>query len=1019
VFDPWISYLFCGSLQKTNSKLKFMKQKINWMLIPFLALCMSFTFAQEKTISGRVTDNYGNPLPGVSVVEVGTTNGTQTDFDGNYTIRINQGQTLRYSYIGQKTVNETVVASNTINIKMLEDTEALNEVVVVAYGTQSKKKVVSSISVIDAEAIRDLVVTDPQSILQGQAAGVQVVGSSGLLGAAPEVRIRGNSSIGLDARPLFVIDGVILGDDFLTGAQGGGQGLNPLASINPNDIANIAVLKSASATAVYGSRGANGVVLITTKTGGKDGKVTVTLDVNTSFSRVTDTPDLLNAQEFLDLRALTGVDVTGQGADLDFMDIVFREAVSQSYNVGVSGGNEKTSYFTGFTYENQEGIMEGDALERTSFRSNLRTQANDWLAVGMNVNGSLNKFDRVPSENAFAAPYTIANLQRPDVPLRDADGNFTTAGNVGGGNIVAQELLELNLSAQTRILGNFFAEVDLSSLVNGLKFKSDIGIDRVSVEAQEREIEILTPGGSAFNSINQQNRLIATQTMSYDRTFAEKHTLNFIGGFAYEQNDQREIAVEGTGLLSDNLLNVDSASLFPTTSSNGTTSRLVSQFARGSYDYDNGKYILEGSIRRDGSSRFGANNQYGTFWSGAAGWNVSDENFMEETTWIQDLKINASAGTSGNDRIDDFASLGTFFVSPYDGNSGLRPTTLPNPDLRWERTIGVDAGISASFFNRRVNVGVEYYERTTEDLILFVPLNPTFNNGLNGRNENIGEVQNSGFDINVSSVNIDSGNFRWTTNLNLGFVQNEVTSLPETASVDEADRRFIPLGGSFSGQRAIEGQSINSFYLIRALGVNSQTGDFEWLDADGNVTTSPTQADRVIAGQANPDWVGGLTNTFTLGNFSLNTLFNFSVGNDVFLASRAFSENVRSGFNKTTRTQNIWQNPGDEALIPAVASSTFGIYDQDSTFQLEDGSFLRLKNVTFAYNLPQKVLDNSFINGVRFYATATNLITFKSSGLDGFDPELSRGADGNGAIGEEFFNVPQATTVTLGVNLTF
>jgi hypothetical protein len=358
-------------------------------------------------------------------------------------------------------------------------------------------------------------------------------------------------------------------------------------------------------------------------------------------------------------------------------------------------------------------------------------------------------------------------------------------------------------------------------------------------------------------------------------------------------------------------------------------------------------------------------------------------------------------------------------VSPYNGNSGLRPTTLPNPDLRWERTTGIDFGISAGFFKRRLNIGVEYYERVTDDLILNVPLDPTFNNGLNGRNENIGEVKNSGFDVNLSSVNINSDSFKWTTNLNLGFIKNEVTRLPETASVDEAGRRFVALGG-FSGQRAIEGQSINSFYLIRSLGVNAQTGNFEWLNADGNPTTTPVQADRVIAGQANPDLVGGLTNTFTFGNFTLSTLFNFSLGNDVFLNSRAFVENVRSAFNKTTRTLNQWQSPGDIAIIPSASSPTISRYDQNSTARLEDGSFLRLKNVNLSYNLPQKYFEGAFVNSVRLYGTATNLLTIKSEGMSGFDPETSSGGgDGVGAIGEEFFNIPQNTTFTIGVNISF
>ena len=986
----------------------------------YLLLFLSVIFkvnAQERTVSGVVSDDVG-PLPGVNIIIKNTSKGTESDADGKYSIKAKTGDILVFSFVGMKTVERPVGASNKIDVT-LENDNFLEEIVVVAYGAQSEKKVITSVSKVNQEAIKDLVTDSPQNILQGQASGVQVVSSSGVLGASPELRIRGTNSIGTNVRPLFVVDGVILGDDFLTGAQGGGQGLNPLSSINPNDIENISVLKSAAATALYGSRGANGVVIITTKTGSKDGSVKVNLDFSTSISSVTDTPELLNAQQFRDFSAITAPTRTIFDGNFDFIDAVFRNAVSQSYNLGVNGGNEKSSFYIGVTREDQEGILVGNELERTSFRGNIKTQANDWLTLGLNSSVSVNKFDRTPQENAFAAPYTIANLQRQDVNPIDENGNFTTAGNVGGGNVIAQELLNLNLATETRITGNAFADIDFSSLLNGLSFKTDFGVDRRFVEAQTREVDLLTPGGEAFNGISQQNRFTITPTFLYNNKLGEKHNLSLLAGYSYDQNDIRNIDVAGTGFLDDSFINVTSASTFTTTSSDGTTSRLVSYFGRASYDYDNGKYVLEASLRRDGSSRFGLNNQFGTFWSAAFGWNISDENFMADVNWIRDLILNVSAGTAGNDRIGNFASLGTFFNSPYNNNPGLRPNSLANPDLRWETTTGFDAGISASFLNRRLTVGVEFYKKITDDLILNVPVDPTFNLGLNAVATNIGEIQNTGVDVDITSVNFDTeSGFKWTTNLNIGYNKNEVTKLPGD-NIDERGNRFVAQGGSFSGQRAIEGHSANSFYLIRYVGVNPQTGDAEWLDADGNITTNPTQADRVVAGQANPDFVGGLTNTFKYKNWSLSTLFNFSVGNDIFLASRSFSENPRSGFNKTTRVLNIWQNPGDNAFIPSTSSSTYGVFEQDSTLQLEDGSFARLKNVTLAYSLPQSLLDNVFLSNVRFYATATNLLTIKSDGLDGYDPETSRNADGGGAIGEEFFNIPQARTYTLGVNITF
>lgn len=991
-----------------------------WTALVLCTCLFSAVRAQEKNISGTVTDQNGLPLPGVSVVVANTSNGTQTDFDGNYQIRADMGQVLQFSYIGQKTVQRTIGNSVIINVQMEDDAQALDEVVVIAYGSQSEKGLVTSISRISQESIEDIVTDSPQDLLQGQASGVQVVSSSGLLGAAPEVRIRGTSSIGTNSRPLFVIDGVVLGDDFQTEAQGGAQGLNPLASINPNDIESISVLKSASAAALYGSRGANGVVLITTKSGSTDGTVKVTFDVSTSFSNATDLPDLLNAEQYLFFQnEIVGLDLTDNGADFDFLDAVVNTAISKSYNLGISGGDEKLNYFISGTRSTQEGIIIGNELERTSFRANIKTQANNWLTAGINMSVNNNRFDRTPTSNAFASPYTIANLQRPDIAPYDDDGNFTTAGNVGGGNVIAQETLNLNLSTTTRITGNAFAELDFSSILfEGLKFKQDFGVDRNFTENQEREIDLLTPGGFAENNIFQQNRYISTSTLTYDTVISGKHNISLLTGFSYDQNDSRDIQVEGTGFLADSFINVDSASTFPTTLAGATGSRLVSYFGRATFDFFNGKYLLESSIRRDGSSRFGANNQFGSFWSVATGWNIADENFMKNVSWVNVLKLTAGVGTAGNDRIGNFASLGTFFNSNYNGESGLRQNTLDNPDLRWESTTSYDLGLSTSLFNNRLSLGVEVYKRITDDLILFVPLDPTFNIGLNGRNENIGKLENRGIDIDVSSKNVSADNFKWTTSLNLGFNTNEVTSLPESSSVDELGNKYVVQGG-FSDQRAILGHSANSFYLIPFLGINRETGDAEWLDADGNPTTAPVQADRRIVGKANPDLVGGLTNNFTYKNWTLNTFLNFSFGNDIYVSTRQFSENPFSVFQKTTRVLNVWQQPGDNAFIPSPDSSTFNILTQDSSRYLEDGSFIRLKNVTLAYSVPREVLDDFFINNLRFYITGTNLITFKSDNLDGIDPEVSRNADGAGSIGEDFFNLPQASTYTLGINIGF
>jgi len=396
---------------------------------------------------------------------------------------------------------------------------------------------------------------------------------------------------------------------------------------------------------------------------------------------------------------------------------------------------------------------------------------------------------------------------------------------------------------------------------------------------------------------------------------------------------------------------------------------------------------------------------------------------MQNVDWVQGLKLNASYGTTGNDRIGNFPSLGTFVGNNYNAQSGLTPSTLANPDLRWESTTTWDIGLSAAFLNNRLSFNIEYYNRTTDDLILAVPVDPTFNNGLNSVTQNIGEMENRGFELTLDGVIFDTpGGFRWTSNFNVGYNVNEVTSLPESANVDEQGRRFVEqIGGSLanSPQRAVQGESANSWYVIPYIGVNPQTGDAEWLDANGNATTSPVAADRRIVGQGNPDFVGGFSNVFTYKNWSLNTLFNYSFGNDVLLTSKEFIENPVSGFNKSTRLLNVWQQPGDQAVTPSPNSPTIFTFAQTSSAQIADGSFVRLKNVTLSYTLPQSLMDNTFISSVRLYATGTNLITFKSDELDGFDPEVSNRADGSGTVGQDFFTVPQASTFTFGVNVSF
>lgn len=985
-------------------------------ILAFLMLCsVHYAAAQQRTISGTVTDDSGITLPGVNILIKGTIRGTQTDFEGNYLIQAGTGETLVFSYTGQQTEERLIGTSDIIDVQMVENTEVLSEVVVIAYGQQSRKKLVQSVSTIDNANIRDIPAVSPQELLQGQASGVQVVNSSGILGAAPVIKIRGVASITSGGRPLIVVDGVPLNDANLTSGQGG-QSLNPLGDINPNNIESFSVLKDAAATAVYGSRGANGVILITTKSGSKNQATRVTVNVNTSRTNATDFFDMMNADQFRQFRIDAGAANPGDDPQtgFDWPSAVTRTGISNDIDVAISGGGENTTFYVGGTIKDQEGFIIGNNLRRSSARLNLSHDANDWLKLGFNLGVTENLNDRVGSENSTFAPTTSALLQTPWVEPYDAAGNYVNTGFIA--NVIAIEDLDINNSNTFRTTGNAFAQIDLSALTSGLYFRTDFGIDRVVLEEFQRSFEINSAGGSASDYYAQQNKYIFTNTLNFNQTFGNVHDLSAVAGMSYEQTDVRDITASGTGFLSDRQINVTSASTPGTTANTTTGSRLMGVFGRFNYLYDN-RYILEGSLRRDGSSRFGENNRYGTFWSVGGAWILSEEAFLSDVFWLSSLKLRGNYGTAGNDRIGDFASLENFqggTISNYNGAAGLRQLSAANPNLQWERSKSFNIGFEASLFRERLTVGIDYYNKKTTDLILNVPI-PQTNGGLNSIIDNVGEMENRGVDLDISSVNIRTSGFSWTTSLNIGFNTNEVLSLPG-ANVDNLGRRFV--AGSTS-QRAIEGHSVNTYYLIRYSGVNPENGNAEWLDVDGRPTTTPTTNDRVIAGDANPDFIGGLRNTITLGDWDLNFFFNFSYGNDIYVSGLRFTDNPTGTFNKRAALLDVWQSAGDNAYLPAFNSTTFSTFAQRSTAQLRDGSFARLKNITLGYNLPGSILNNiGFVQGIRLYITGYNLLTIKGKELEGIDPEVTSSI-ANGFQGETFFTPPQSKTILFGARVNF
>lgn len=978
-----------------------------------LLLACSFSSYAQFTANGKVLDEGGEALPGVTVIAVGTPSGTVTDIDGKFKIEVPDGsEFVEFSFIGYQSIK--LKPAKDMQVIMGQSNESLKDIVVVGYAEQSKRYTIQSTAQVSGENLKQIQAVSPQQLLQGQAAGVQMTNSSGVLGSASNIRVRGVASITGGSQPLYVIDGVPLNTGDYTNNLGGGSALNPLMSINPNDIESMTVLKDASAVAIYGSRGSNGVILITTKKGTKsEGKAgNISFSYNNQFSTPTKLLDMMNADEFSTFRNAYLTANGGEAVDygdgsFDWPTNVVRTGMLNNYVLSTSGGNENGTFYLSGNYSNESGFTIGNDLERYAGRLNFDYKVTDYLKVGANISISNVVNDRIGAENNTEAPLTTAYLQLPFVEPRDENGNFVNTGFLQ--NVIGLEALNTARFENRRTIANTFAEV---SILDNLKFKTDFGIDYVYADEKLRQVDLFSPGGYGYRRIIQDNKYLTTNTLAYNKTVGESY-FSVLAGYSYETSKLTTMAVEATGFANDKLPNVGSASTPSITSETVTQWALESQFARLNYRFKD-RYILEGTVRRDGSSRFGPDSKYGVFYAASAGWIISDEAFLSDVSWLDYMKLSASYGTAGNDNIGNFSYLalyGTGVAADYAGSSGLIPTQTPNSALSWEETTQLDVGISTEMFDQRLSIDLNYYEKTTNGILLDVPI--PFTTGYASFSQNIGVLGNRGVDVQVSTVNVRNQDWNWTTSINLGFLENEVIDIPD----DNQDRFGNDIIAGSASQNTVEGMSLNEFYLIRYNGINPETGDAEWLDADGNPTTTPTPDDRVYAGSAIPSVTGGFTSNLRYKNFDLNMLINFSYGNKVMLDGLRFTENYASGsFNKSRDLLDYWTEDNTDAFAPALTSSTAATFNQRSTFQLMDGSYARLKNVTLGYNIPFK---NTFIASARIYAQAQNIFTLVSPDFRGQDPEITAYAGNNLRQGESFFAIPQAKSYGFGVNLTF
>ncbi|MTI31759.1 SusC/RagA family TonB-linked outer membrane protein [Xanthovirga aplysinae] len=988
------------------------------LLICFILAPLFFTevWSQSRSVSGRITsqeDGYG--LPGVSVVLKGTTTGTQTDVGGKYSLEVPQKDgVLVFSFVGMATQEIEIGVRSTIDVIMASDVKQLSEVVITGYGAQSKEKLISSIAIVDASEIQDVAMPDITQIIQGKAPGVLITSPSGQPGSAQQIRIRGTGSISAGKGPLYVIDGVIVENgDFSTNTES----TDVLAGLNPNDIESYSVLKDAAATSLYGSRGANGVILINTKSG-KAGKTKFSFN----FQQGITTPNLGNfvmmssaealqyERELLEAAGFSPEVILGARpdelalVDTDWVDEAFRQGVSRKYELSASGGTAKTVFFISGEYFQQDGVLIESSFERFSSRLNLKHTANEKLDFGMKFNTSYTKGLNATAGNRFSSPLLGAFVNSPFDPVRDPDtGELYVGDEPGritftGDNFVRSVPLNPVNNNNLRTIGNF--NIGFNFLEN-LRLSSKIGVDFVSIKESDY-FDSSTPdgeanGGSATNAYNE-NLTVTSQTMlTGNKTFGNVHNLDALAVFEASKTERSNFEAFGIGFANPLLKTLQSAALPQGVDGFNSAYSFLSYLGQLNYNYDN-RYYFSTSIRRDGSSRFGANFRYANFYSFGASWRVSQEAFMNSISWLSDLKVRLSYGSSGNANIDNFASRGLYSYSvAYNGNPGGYPTQVDNPDLTWETTNIANLALDFGLFNDRVSGTIEVYRRVANDLLLEVPVSGT--SGFSTYWDNIGSMENKGVEVLLSALPV-KGDFSWNVDLNLSMNRNKVLELYNGEDINDYVRIIR------------EGLPIRTFYMREWAGVNPDDGTPMWSDGEGGTTGDYNAAPELEVGNAEPNFTGGLTNSFSFKGIELSAFFYFAVGHEVYNDSRRFieSDGQRFGWSHLAAAADRWMKPGDVSERPQAIYGGNNQSNFESTRYLEDGSFLRLRNIQLAYNVPMRLIERLGLTNVKVYAQGQNLITLTE--YTGFDPEMSED-------GREWFRYPNGKSYTFGLNIGF
>ncbi|QIX60694.1 TonB-dependent receptor [Hymenobacter sp. BT18] len=1013
-----------------------MKQKVLLSLVLYLLLGIS-AWAQTRAVSGRVTGaGDGAGLPGVTVLERGTTNGTSTDAGGNFTLNVQEGASLIFSSIGF--VSQTLpVTGGTINVRLQTNETLLNEAVVVGYGTQAKRDLTGSVTQLSSKDVENVPTVSFEQAIQGRTPGVQINQGSGKLGQGVTIRVRGSSSITASNQPLYVIDGIPVTSQDVGLASS--EPLNPLADLNPNDIESITILKDAAASAIYGSRASNGVILVTTKKG-RQGESKVNVGYYVGTSRATRIREFLNRDQYKEFfgEAITNASLIpgsainaeygpNDGSDPDYLarafsdfggidynsnldtkwnELAFRKGKVSQYDANISGGDAKTRFYISGNYSDQTGIIIGNQYRRGSLRTNFDHNVSDKLKVGLNLSLVRSVNDRVPDDNAFTNP-----IQMNALPPLQAAYDPTDPTGFNRGTLYENALVSLNTG--TNRSGNY-RSIGTATLsfqpIKNLTLRSELGGDFLSLREElyySRLSNDGAPDGYGYSNQVQAVNYTTNNTATWAQTIGEDHTFDVLAGFTFQRYDQSQSAVEGRGFPSDQFRRLASAARFTSGSgSSGTGYSFLSLLSRVNYAFAN-RYLFSASIRGDQSSRFGREERWGVFPAASAGWVISEESFLQENSVVSFLKLRASYGLTGNAEIGNFDSRTLYSGSQYGSEPGIVPgVVLGNDQLTWENTAQADLGLEFGFANDRITGEVDVYQKNTTDLLLNDQL--PFTGGYQVITRNLGKLRNRGVEFSLNTRNIDNA-FKWTTNFNITFNRNEVSDL----------NGQILTTGSRNLSNVREGEPIGVFWGIEYAGVDPANGDALYYTADGSKTNQPGDAERRKLGDPNPDFTGGLTNTFAFKGFEVSLLNQFTYGNDVYNTA-GFFQSVNGDYfdNQTVDQLKRWQKPGDVTNVPQ-ARFLEGNGGRASSRWIQDGSFFRFKNLTVAYNLPKEWAGKARLSNARIYVTGQNLLTITN--YDGYDPEVNSSFNGlpNYLVGHDFYTPPLAKTWLVGVNLGF